>query len=59
MTIILMRFQDESSSQPRRFLIPVEETLKRLLESEDTDKNEQITIEDLGPKVIAIIARWS
>ncbi|KAF2663617.1 neutral trehalase short isoform [Microthyrium microscopicum] len=45
---------DESHSQPRRFLIPVDETLKRLLASEDTDNNEQITIDDLGPKVLAI-----
>jgi hypothetical protein len=42
---------DEQSSQPRKFLIPVNETLERLLASEDTDRNEQITIEDLGPKV--------
>jgi Neutral trehalase Ca2+ binding domain len=42
---------DEVHSQPRKFLIPVEETLERLLASEDTDRNMQITIEDLGPKV--------
>jgi neutral trehalase len=40
-----------SGAQPRKFLIPVEETLEDLLEREDTDKNMQITIEDLGPKV--------
>lgn len=32
-------------------MIPVEDTLARLLEREDTDKNMQITIDDLGPKV--------
>jgi hypothetical protein len=42
---------DPFGSQPRKFLIPVEATLKDLLEREDTDKNMQITIEDLGPKV--------
>lgn len=42
---------DEHASQPRKFLIPVDETLKTLLEREDTDQNYQITIEDSGPKV--------
>jgi alpha,alpha-trehalase len=32
----------------------VEETLKRLLDREDTDKNMQITIEDMGPKVLSV-----
>jgi hypothetical protein len=32
-------------------MIPVEETLARLLAREDTNKNMQITIDDLGPKV--------
>jgi neutral trehalase len=36
---------------PRKFLIPVDETLARLLASEDTDNNMQITIDDEGPKV--------
>lgn len=45
---------DEKGSQPRRFVIPVESTLKTLLEREDTDKNEQITIDDLGPKVLTL-----
>ena len=35
----------------RKFLIPVEATLKNLLSREDTDNNSQITIEDSGPKV--------
>lgn len=43
---------DETSAQPRKFLIDVDATLHDLLEREDTDKNMQITIEDVGPKVI-------
>ncbi len=42
---------DENTFLPRKFLIPVESTLKNLLASEDTDNNMQITIEDYGPKV--------
>ena len=46
---------DERGSGPgRRFLIQVEPTLKSLQEQEDTDQNMQITIEDSGPKVIAL-----
>ncbi|KAF4768131.1 hypothetical protein HAV15_002436 [Penicillium sp. str.  len=45
---------DEASGQPRKFLIEVEETLAALLKQEDTDQNMQITIEDLGPKVISV-----
>lgn len=44
--------QDDSANQPRKFLVNVEQTLKALLESEDTDDNMQITIEDMGPKVL-------
>ena len=40
------------SSEPRKFLVNVEQTLKALLESEDTDDNMQITIEDMGPKTM-------
>ncbi|BFZ57491.1 alpha,alpha-trehalase nth1 [Savitreella phatthalungensis] len=43
---------DDSADQPRKFLVNVEQTLKALLESEDTDDNMQITIEDMGPKVL-------
>lgn len=42
---------DEFPIRPRTFLINVDETLKELLDREDTDKNMQITIEDVGPKV--------
>ncbi|KAJ5770008.1 uncharacterized protein N7511_002059 [Penicillium nucicola] len=45
---------DEASGQPRKFLINVEETLEALLKQEDTDSNMQITIEDLGPKVLSV-----
>ena len=42
---------DAGSKDPRRFLIPVESTLKELLSQEDSDHNCQITIDDEGPKV--------
>ncbi|KKY18422.1 putative neutral trehalase [Phaeomoniella chlamydospora] len=45
---------DESSSLPRRFVLMVDETRKRLLEREDTDGNFQITIDDDGPKTISL-----
>ncbi|KAJ5942138.1 hypothetical protein N7516_002306 [Penicillium verrucosum] len=45
---------DEASGQPRKFLIEVDNTLATLLKQEDTDQNMQITIEDLGPKVISV-----
>lgn len=47
----LLTCADEPSSVPRKFLIPVDETLKTLLDREDTDQNYQITIDDHGPKV--------
>lgn len=45
---------DVQGNTPRRYLINVEETLKTLLSREDTDHNVQITIEDSGPKFIAL-----
>jgi len=45
---------DDTSSEPCRFLVPVESTLKNLLSREDTDKNVQITIDDHGPKVLSL-----
>ncbi|KAF7165928.1 hypothetical protein CNMCM5623_009920 [Aspergillus felis] len=45
---------DELSAQPRKFLIDVDTTLQSLLEREDTDRNMQITIEDVGPKVLSV-----
>ncbi|KAJ5640614.1 Neutral trehalase [Penicillium herquei] len=46
--------QDEASRRPRKFFIDVEETLEALLKQEDTDQNMQITIEDVGPKVLSV-----
>ncbi|CAN6599209.1 cytosolic neutral trehalase [Trichomonascus vanleenenianus] len=45
--------QDEQL-RPKKFLINVDQTLKDLLESEDTDQNFQITVEDTGPKVLEL-----
>lgn len=46
---------DEASQiSNRRFLINVEETLQDLLSREDTDRNEQITIDDKGSKVYTL-----
>lgn len=43
---------DAPGENPRKFLIPVESTLKDLLSREDSDHNSQITIDDSGPKVV-------
>ncbi|KAL1955929.1 hypothetical protein VTO42DRAFT_7914 [Malbranchea cinnamomea] len=48
------RFSHDERSQPRKFMVNVDATLKSLLEREDTDQNMQITIEDQGPKVFSI-----
>lgn len=48
----LLTHEDVPSETPRKFLVNVEQTLQALLESEDTDDNMQITIEDMGPKVM-------
>ncbi|KAI2924204.1 CAZyme family GH37 [Aspergillus niger] len=45
---------DETPAVPRKFLIDVDTTLHSLLEREDTDRNMQITIEDVGPKVFSV-----
>ncbi|KAF5371438.1 hypothetical protein D9757_009982 [Collybiopsis confluens] len=45
---------DKKASQPRRFLIDVEETIRLVLEQEDTDGNFQISVTDAGPKVMAL-----
>lgn len=45
----------DANMRPRKFLIKnINETLQRLLESEDTDQNCQITIDDDGPKVLSL-----
>ncbi|KAI5295730.1 alpha,alpha-trehalase nth1 [Ascosphaera acerosa] len=48
------RSSHDESCQPRRFIIDVERTMNELLAREDTDKNMQITIDDLGPKTFSI-----
>ena len=45
---------DEKSSAPRRFLIDVEETIRLVLEQEDTDGDFQISITDAGPKILSL-----
>jgi len=42
---------DEHTQQNQELLVVVERTLKDLHEREDLDNNQQITIEDNGPKV--------
>jgi alpha,alpha-trehalase len=44
----------EDRGKNRRFLIEVESTLARILEQEDTDGDFQITINDLGPKILSL-----
>lgn len=47
---------DEKSvtAPPRRFLIDVEETIRVVLEQEDTDGDFQISVTDAGPKMMAL-----
>ncbi|SCV67679.1 BQ2448_5290 [Microbotryum intermedium] len=45
---------DETSAKHRQFLVDVEETMKLVLEQEDTDGNFQIAATDKGPKVFAL-----
>ena len=45
---------DEKVTTPRRFLIDVEETIRVVLEQEDTDGDFQISITDAGPKMMAL-----
>lgn len=45
---------DEQSLKPRKFLVDVEETMRIVLEQEDTDGNFQISVTDSGPKVLAL-----
>lgn len=47
----LRRFSQDLPDDDKRLLLDVDETYQRLLASEDTDDNIQITIEDQGPKV--------
>ncbi|KAJ7592887.1 alpha,alpha-trehalase-neutral trehalase [Mycena floridula] len=45
---------DEKAATPRRFLIDVEETIRVVLEQEDTDGDFQISVTDAGPKMMAL-----
>ena len=42
------------SGPPRRFLIDVEETIRVVLEQEDTDGDFQRSVTDAGPKMMAL-----
>lgn len=46
--------KDDKAFKPRRFLIDVDETQRLILEQEDTDGDFQITVNDMGPKVITL-----
>ncbi|KAG8928293.1 alpha,alpha-trehalase nth1 [Tulasnella sp. 418] len=45
---------DEKPHAPRRFLIDVEETIRIVLEQEDTDGDFQISVTDSGPKLLSL-----
>lgn len=45
------RFVDEYYQHHQELLVDVDRTLKDLITREDIDGNQQITIEDNGPKV--------
>ncbi|KAK7032308.1 alpha,alpha-trehalase nth1 [Paramarasmius palmivorus] len=45
---------EQSVTGPRRFLIDVEETIRLVLEQEDTDGDFQISVTDAGPKMMAL-----
>lgn len=45
---------EKSTTAPRRFLIDVDETIRLVLEQEDTDGDFQISITDSGPKVMSL-----
>ncbi|KAF8492628.1 alpha,alpha-trehalase-neutral trehalase [Russula emetica] len=49
-----MSHDEKSQSAPRRFLIDVEETIRLVLEQEDTDGDFQISITDAGPKILSL-----
>lgn len=49
-----MSHDEKSVTGPRRFLIDVEETIRAILEQEDTDGDFQISVSDAGPKFMAL-----
>ena len=50
----LPEFPDAKQDNPRRFIVDVEETMRLVLEQEDTDGNFQINVTDGGPKVMSL-----
>ncbi|KAI8331871.1 trehalase-domain-containing protein [Chlamydoabsidia padenii] len=51
---VLRRASHEDKGKAKKFLINVEDTRKLVLEREDTDNDFQITVNDLGPKTLAL-----
>ena len=49
-----MSHDEKSVTVPRRFLIDVEETIRVVLEQEDTDGDFQISVHDAGPKMFSL-----
>ncbi|KAK0469618.1 alpha,alpha-trehalase-neutral trehalase [Desarmillaria tabescens] len=49
-----MSHDEKAVTAPRRFLIDVEETIRVVLEQEDTDGDFQISVTDAGPKMMAL-----
>jgi len=45
---------DEKPIRARKFLLPVEETIRLVLEQEDTNGDFQISITDSGPKLLSV-----
>lgn len=45
---------DPHAPAPRRFIVDVDDTMQRLLDQEDSDGNYQISITDVGPKVMQL-----
>src|SRR4051794_2697609 len=45
---------EQAVTVPRRFLIDVEETIRVVLEQEDTDGDFQISVTDAGPKMMSL-----
>jgi alpha,alpha-trehalase len=45
---------DEQPIQARKFLLPVEETIRVVLEQEDTNGDFQISITNSGPKLLSV-----
>ncbi|KAI7959515.1 hypothetical protein MJO28_003306 [Puccinia striiformis f. sp. tritici] len=45
---------DEKPIQARKFLLPVQETIRLVLEQEDTNGDFQISITDSGPKLLSV-----